>query len=178
MPYSAPLSGKKNNCDNSTNVYLLLWQTSTFFRFVPHCLRSVTEISDFSRMTIIVQMWRHRDKKKKKWKNQRFGILVHIEFIMVWLWRKLSAYWNSLESVPGTNQYWAISVKQSCSRKQRLVPDRVILRLLVQRVNHSTTPPHIRYFELLGDTDINVTSLVKVKIELQERSVTAYVVCW
>ena len=32
--------------------------------------------------------------------------LVYTEFILVWLWRKLLCYRNTLESVPGTNQYW------------------------------------------------------------------------
>ena len=37
--------------------------------------------------------------------------LVYTEFILVWLCRKLEAYKHTLESIPWTNQYWAISVK-------------------------------------------------------------------
>ena len=38
-------------------------------------------------------------------------ILVYTEFILVRLCRKLLAYRYTLESVPGTNHYWEISVK-------------------------------------------------------------------
>ena len=34
--------------------------------------------------------------------------LVYTEFILVRLWRKLLAYINTLESIPGTNQYRAV----------------------------------------------------------------------
>ena len=44
-------------------------------------------------------------------KARSLSVLVYTEFISVWLWRKLLACINTLESVPGTNQYWAISVK-------------------------------------------------------------------
>ena len=37
------------------------------------------------------------------------SLLVYTEFILVRLWRKRLAYRNSIESVPGTNQYWKIS---------------------------------------------------------------------
>ena len=37
--------------------------------------------------------------------------LDYTEFILVWLWKNLLAYRNTLGFVPGTNQYWAISVK-------------------------------------------------------------------
>ena len=36
--------------------------------------------------------------------------LFYTEFIVVQLCSKLLAYRNTLESVPGTNQYWAMSV--------------------------------------------------------------------
>ena len=73
--------------------------------------------------------------------------VVYTEFNLVWLWRKLLAYRNTLESVPGTNQYWAISVWFLAQGNNGLSmtgfePMRLaILRLLVRRVNHSTTPP-------------------------------------
>jgi hypothetical protein len=37
--------------------------------------------------------------------------LVYTEFILVRLCRKLLAYKHTFESIPGTNQYWAMSVK-------------------------------------------------------------------
>ena len=67
----------------------------------------------------------------------------------VCLWRKLLAYRNAFESVPGTNQFWAISVKFLAQGNNGLSlrgfePKRLaILRLLVWRVNHSTMPPPI-----------------------------------
>ena len=73
--------------------------------------------------------------------------LVYTEFILVQLWKKLLAYRNILKSVPGNNQYWAISVKFLAQGNNRLSvtgfePMRLaILRLLVWRVNHSTMPP-------------------------------------
>ena len=72
---------------------------------------------------------------------------LYIEFILVRLWRKLLAYINALESIPGTNQYWAISVKfidqgiNGLSLTGFEPMQLAILGLLVWRVNHSTTPP-------------------------------------
>ena len=40
-----------------------------------------------------------------------FFSIVYTEFILFWLCRKLLGYRNTLKSIPGTNQYWAISVK-------------------------------------------------------------------
>ena len=37
-------------------------------------------------------------------------IIVYTDLILAWLYRKLLPYRNSLEPVPGTNQYWAMSV--------------------------------------------------------------------
>ena len=73
--------------------------------------------------------------------------IVYTEFIVVRLWRKLLAYINTLESIPGTNKYWAISVKFLAQGNNDLSltgfePMRLaILRLLVWCVNHSTTMP-------------------------------------
>ena len=78
---------------------------------------------------------------------------VFTEFILVRLWRKLIPYRNTLESVPGTKQYWAMSVKFLAEGNNGLPltgfePMRLaILRLLVWCVNHSTTPPLVRIIE-------------------------------
>ena len=75
--------------------------------------------------------------------------LVYTEFILVRLWTKLLAYRNTLESVPGTNQYWAISVKFLAQAINGLSltgfePKQLaILRLLVWHVNHLTMPPRL-----------------------------------
>ena len=37
--------------------------------------------------------------------------LVYTEFILVQLFRRLLAHRNTMESVPGTNQYWTMGVK-------------------------------------------------------------------
>ena len=74
-------------------------------------------------------------------------MMFFFSFILVQLWRKLLAYINTLESVPGTNQYWAISVKFIAQRNNGLSLTGfepiwlAILRLLVRRVNYSTTAP-------------------------------------
>ena len=79
--------------------------------------------------------------------SSRSLILVYTEFILVWLWRKLLAYRNTLKSFPGTNQYLAVSVKFLAQGNNGLSltgfePMRlVILRLLVWPVNHTTTLP-------------------------------------
>jgi hypothetical protein len=75
--------------------------------------------------------------------------LVYTEFILVRLCRKLNAYRHTFESVPGTNQYWALSVKFLAQGNNDLPltgfePMRLaIMRLLVRRVNHSAMPPQI-----------------------------------
>ena len=78
----------------------------------------------------------------------RASDLVYTEFILFRLCRKLfSLYRNTLESVPGTNQYWAISLKFPAEGNNGLSltgfePMRLaILRLLVRRINLSTTSP-------------------------------------
>ena len=74
-------------------------------------------------------------------------ILVYTKFVLVRLCRKLFAYKNTVESVPGTNQYWEVvqslllmktanDLSLTCFEPMRLA----ILGLLVQRINHSTTP--------------------------------------
>ena len=74
-------------------------------------------------------------------------VLVYTEFILVWLWRQLFAYRNSLESVPGTNQYWAMCVKFLAQGNNGLSLIEfepmwlVILILIVWCINHLTTPP-------------------------------------
>ena len=59
----------------------------------------------------------------------------------------LLAYINTLEIVPGTNQYWAISVKFLDQRNNGLsltgLAILAILRFLVWRVNRSTTPINV-----------------------------------
>ena len=71
--------------------------------------------------------------------NRVKSTLVYAKFILVWLRRKLLAYINTLESVLGTNQYWAISVKFLAQGNNSLSligfePMRLaILRLLVRR---------------------------------------------
>ena len=82
-------------------------------------------------------------------------ILVYTKFILVRLWRKLPAYRKTLESVPGTNQYWAISVKFFAQGNNGLSltgfepMQLAILRLLVRRINHSTMPPHLFIFIII-----------------------------
>ena len=72
-----------------------------------------------------------------------YYFLVYTELILVRLCRKLLAYRNTLESVPGINQYWAMSVKFHAQGNnglslRRFEPMRLaILRFLVRRVNHS-----------------------------------------
>jgi hypothetical protein len=62
--------------------------------------------------------------------------------ISVWLSRKLKAYRQTLESVPGTNQYWAMSVKVLVQGNNGPpltgfeLTRKAILRLLVKRDNH------------------------------------------
>ena len=91
---------------------------------------------------------------RKRWLNG-FEYLVYTEFILVWLCRKLLAYRNTLESFPGTNQYWAMSVKFLAQGNNGLPLTwfepmwLAILRLLVWCVNHSTTLPHKYLFEYL-----------------------------
>ena len=74
--------------------------------------------------------------------------IVYTEFISIWLWRKLLAYRNTPDFVPGTNQYRAIGVKFLAQGNNGLSLTGfetmwlVILRLLVWHINHSTTPPH------------------------------------
>ena len=91
----------------------------------------------------------HCIKNLNKQPNMHYLVLVYAKLILVRMWRKLLAYRNTLESAPGTNQYCAISVKFLAQWNNGLSftgfePMRLaILRLLVQRVNHSTTkPPH------------------------------------
>ena len=43
--------------------------------------------------------------------NKTYYSVVYPEFILYWLCRKLLAYRNALESVPGNNQCSAMSVK-------------------------------------------------------------------
>ena len=71
--------------------------------------------------------------------------LIYTHFILVRLCRKLLAYLNSLESVPGTNQYWAMNVVSSLAQGNiglhltKLEPMRLaIIRLLVRRVTFSS----------------------------------------
>ena len=52
--------------------------------------------------------------------------LVYTEFILVWLLRKLLAYRHTIESVPGTNQYWAVSVKFLAQGNDGFAPDWVL----------------------------------------------------
>ena len=69
--------------------------------------------------------------------------LLYTEFVLVWLCRKLLAYRNTLESVPGTNQYWAVSVKFLAHGNNSLSLTvfepmwLTIIRLLVKCFNHS-----------------------------------------
>ena len=75
-------------------------------------------------------------------------VYTHSEFILVRLWRKLLADRNTLESIPGTNQYWAISVKFLAQGNNRVWTIWLaILRLLVWRVNHSTRTPHFPFWQ-------------------------------
>ena len=75
--------------------------------------------------------------------------LVYTEFILVRLWKKLLAYRNTLESVPGTNQYWAINAKFLAQGNNGLSPTGFepmrlgIVRLPVRRfkVKH---PNHVK----------------------------------
>ena len=73
---------------------------------------------------------------------RKLDVLVYTEFILVRLCRKLLAYINTLESIPGTDQYWVISVKflaqgNNGSSLTGFEPMRLmIVRLLVRRVNH------------------------------------------
>ena len=91
----------------------------------------------------------------------RTNSLVYTEFILVPLCRKRFSliYRNTLESVPGTNQYWAMSVKFLAQGNNNLAltgfePMRLaILRLLVRRVNISTTPP-------LDELCVNVITVI------------------
>ena len=87
----------------------------------------------------------------KLWK-ERLGLFTLWIFSLYWIYfslcRKLLAYnIETLKSVPGTNQYWAMSVKFLAQGNNGLPPTGfepmrlVILRLLVRSVNHSTTPP-------------------------------------
>ena len=72
--------------------------------------------------------------------------LYKIYFILFW---KLLAYRNNLESVPGTNQYWAMSVEFLAHGNNSLPLTGFepvwtgILSLLVWCINHSTTSPPI-----------------------------------
>ena len=89
-----------------------------------------------------------------------FNIYTHIlafsllEFILVWFCKKLSAYRNILESVHGTNQYWAMSVKFLAQGDNDLPLTGsepmwlAILRLLARHINHSTTPPSTLIYSL------------------------------
>jgi hypothetical protein len=76
------------------------------------------------------------------------------------VWEAILAYRHTFESVPGTNQYWAISVKFLAQGNNDLPLTGfeptwlAIMRLLVRRVNLSAMPPqlmlgfkcHPRYF--------------------------------
>ena len=72
--------------------------------------------------------------------------LVCTDFILVRLWRRILAYRNTLDSVPGTNQYWTVGVKFLAQGNNGLSLTGfepmwlANLRLLARRVNHSTTP--------------------------------------
>ena len=87
--------------------------------------------------------------------NFDWAFFHYTEFILVQLFRKLLAYRITLDSVPGTNQYWAMSIKFLAQGNNGLSlagfePMRLgIIRLLVRRVNHSTTPPPL-YFGLVS----------------------------
>ena len=83
---------------------------------------------------------------KSQYANLNCIFLVYTEFILVRLWRKFLAYINTFESVPGTKQYWAISVKFLAQGNNSLSvtgfkPMRLAILRLVRHVNHSTTPP-------------------------------------
>ena len=70
--------------------------------------------------------------------------------------RKLLAYRNTIESIPGINQYRAISVKFIAQGNNGLSLTGfepmwlAILRLLIRHVNHSTTPPLTPLSLLIG----------------------------
>ena len=66
--------------------------------------------------------------------------LIYTEFILVLLCRKLLPIRNILESVPGTNQYLAITVDFLIKVKNGLSLTRFEHMFLIRRVNHSTTP--------------------------------------
>ena len=89
-------------------------------------------------------------------KNPFIDFSLYWIYFLVQLWRKLIAYRNTLESIPGTNMYWAISVKFLAQGNKRLTltgfePRQLaILRLLVRHVNHSFTLPPLtfnRYYQ-------------------------------
>ena len=88
--------------------------------------------------------------------------LVHSEFILVWLYKKLLAYRNTLESVLGINQYWAMSVKFLAQWNNGLPltviepMEQAISRLLVRCVNHSTTPPPLSNVIVCSDWPISL----------------------
>ena len=64
--------------------------------------------------------------------------LVYTEFILVQMCRKLLAYRNTLQSLPGTNQYIAMSAKFLAQGNNDLSQSGFEL---VWCVKHSTTPP-------------------------------------
>ena len=74
-------------------------------------------------------------------------MLVYNTFILIRLYRELLAYRNTIEYVPGINQYWEMSVKFLTQANNGLPmtgfePMRLsIFKLILRRVNHSNTPP-------------------------------------
>ena len=105
----------------------------------------------------------------KKVFRKTIKILVYTEFILVRLWRKLLAYRNTLESVPGINQYWAISVKFLAQGNNGLSltgfePMRLaILILLVRRV---ISRPRRHFFFKKSNKNIVDSSSEKITMRI------------
>ena len=111
--------------------------------FVNICLRMLLTISENILDEHICQI--KLIQYFRAWKNFKTHSLYWIYLSLIV--KKFLADINILKSVPGTNQYWAISLKFLAQGNNALSltgsePIRlVILRLLVWCVNHLTTPP-------------------------------------
>ena len=79
--------------------------------------------------------------------KMQFDTKPYIFYLLSLFYYVWSCKLHTLKSIPGTNQFWAIKVKFLAQGNNGLPltgfepMQLVILRLLVQRVNHLTTPP-------------------------------------
>ena len=95
--------------------------------------------------------------------------------------KKAVSYRNTFESVPGTNQYWAMSIKflAQGNNRQSLTGFEpmwlAIIRLLVRHANHLTTPSLvISFFEVLTNYwlcfyQIDITYILYRKFHIQHK---------